>query len=110
MSNLKTVVLQNKVKVISSFVAILTIIVAAIVAINHAEKIQSVQSVLDPELAKAMTYPELTEEDANTLVDWAEEYGIKSHRPMTHENRGGIWSDTMHINIRSQHIRIITKY
>ena len=52
----------------------------------------------------------LTEEDANTLVDWAEEYGIKSHRPMTHENRGGIWSDTMHINIRSQHIRIITKY
>ena len=70
MSNLKTVVLQNKVKVISSFVALLTIIVAAIVAINHAEKSQSVQSVLDPELAKAMTYPELTEEDANTQSEY----------------------------------------
>ena len=69
MSNLKTVVLQNKVKVISSFVAVLTIIVIAIVAINHAEKIQSVQSVLDPELAKAMTYPVIEDKEEEASVD-----------------------------------------
>ena len=46
---------------------------------------------------------------AQTLVDWANEYGISNHGPMTHTQRGGIWSTTTHINIRNLHIPIVEK-
>lgn len=49
----------------------------------------------------------LTAEEAEILVDWAEEYGINSHRPMTHPERGGHWKDKLHIGIMKWHIEVI---
>ena len=68
--NLKIKISQNKVKVISSVVAILAIILTAIIAINQASKTQNGLSGISPELAKAMTYPEVGEgEDAVNGTD-----------------------------------------
>ena len=68
--NLKIKISQNKVKVISSVVAILAIILTAIIAINQASKTQNGLSGISPELAKAMTYPEVGEgEDAVSGTD-----------------------------------------
>ena len=44
--------------------------------------------------------------EAEILVEWAEEYGIKSHPPMVHPERSGLWSFTEHINIRNTHIQV----
>ena len=63
MSNLKKAIVQNKVKVISSIVAILTIIATGMVAIYHANQTQNGQSGIDPELARAMTYEQVQEGD-----------------------------------------------
>ena len=49
----------------------------------------------------------MTRSEAIILVDWAKEYGIKSHYPDVHKERKGIWSYTEHINIRGTHIRIL---
>ena len=49
----------------------------------------------------------MTAEEAEILVDWAEEYGINSHRPMTHPERGGHWKDKLHIGIMKWHIEVI---
>ena len=64
------------------------------------------QAVID--LAKeAKKAGGITKSNAETLVGWAQEYGIKSHMPMVHPNRSGIWSYTQHINIFNMHIPII---
>ena len=47
-----------------------------------------------------------TIEEANILVEWAEELGFDTHLPETHPNRSGIWSYTLHIVIRNLHIRV----
>jgi intein/homing endonuclease len=49
----------------------------------------------------------LPRDQANILVDWAEEYGIKTHRPDKHLTRSGYWSDVEHIRIFKYHIPII---
>ena len=51
----------------------------------------------------------LTLSGAQTLVDWANEYGISNHGPMTHPQRDGRWSTTTHINIRNLHIPILER-
>ena len=48
----------------------------------------------------------VSEAEANILVEWAEELGVKTHLPETHPNRSGIWSYTLHIVIRNLHIRV----
>ena len=59
---------MKKAKVISSIIAILTIIAIVMVAIYHAQKVQKRQNLIatNPELARAMTYGELTEKDEET--------------------------------------------
>ena len=59
------------------------------------------------ELAKEYKRKGVTTEDANILVDWAEELGINSHRPMKHENQFGYWSTRIHIKIKNIHIPVI---
>ena len=49
----------------------------------------------------------MSRSEAETLVDWAKEYGIDAHYPGKHENRSGKWSVTEHINIRNIHIPIL---
>ncbi len=46
----------------------------------------------------------LSKSDAETLVSWAEEYGINAHGPQTHPNLGGFWSNKEHIKIFKIHI------
>jgi len=46
-------------------------------------------------------------EDAETLVGWADEYGISTHGPMIHPERSGFWSYTLHIKIKNYHIPIV---
>lgn len=62
------------------------------------------QAVLD--LAKEYKNTTLTKQEAEILVGWAKEYGIKSHEPMTHPERSGYWAHIFHINIRGTHIRV----
>ena len=68
MNHLKTAIVQNKVKVIASIIAILTIIAIVMTAIYHAQKVQIRNNLIatNPELARAMTYGELTEKDEET--------------------------------------------
>ena len=49
----------------------------------------------------------VTRENAQTLIDWANEYGINNHGPMIHEGRRGYWSTIEHIKIKNIHIPII---
>jgi len=56
-------------------------------------------------VGNAMWLPS-TIEEANILVEWAEELGFDTHLPETHPNRSGIWSYTLHIVIRNLHIRV----
>ena len=49
----------------------------------------------------------ISSQDANTLVGWAKEYGLKNHGIMKHPNRSGIWSHIDHIKIANMHIPII---
>ena len=44
--------------------------------------------------------------DAQTLVEWAGEYGLNNHGPMIHPNRNGIWSYTNHVKVANYHIPI----
>lgn len=62
------------------------------------------QALLD--LAKAGTRSGVTMDEAETLVSWANEYGISCHGPMTHPGSDGYWSNTMHIKIKNMHIAI----
>ena len=68
MNNFKLAIVQNKVKVISSIIVILTIIAVVMIAIYHANDTQRRRKLIEtnPELARAMTYGELTEEDEKT--------------------------------------------
>ena len=68
MNNFKLAIVQNKVKVISSIIVILTIIAIVMIAIYHANETQRRRNLIEtnPELARAMTYGELTEEDEKT--------------------------------------------
>ena len=68
MSNLKTAIMQNKAKVITSIIAMLTIISIVMLAIYHANETQKRRDLIaiNPELARAMTYGELTEKDEET--------------------------------------------
>ena len=45
--------------------------------------------------------------ESNILVDWAKEYGIKSHYAQKHLNRSGYWSDMKHIKIANIHIPLL---
>ena len=56
---------MKKAKVISSIIAILTIIAIVMTAIYHAQKVQIRNNLIatNPELARAMTYGELTEKE-----------------------------------------------
>ena len=65
--------------------------------------IQNQQAVID--LAKE-NRSGLSRSEAETLVNWAKEYGINSHYPETHHNRGGIWSFTEHIKVFKIHIPV----
>lgn len=49
----------------------------------------------------------LSTSDANTLVEWANEYGVNNHEIMVHTNRSGIWSEIYHIKIHGYHIPVI---
>ena len=49
----------------------------------------------------------ISSQDANTLVGWAKEYGLKNHGIMKHPNRSGIWSHIDHIKIANMQIPII---
>ena len=71
-SNLKTAIAQNKVKVISGATAILAIVVIAIIAINQASKMQNNQTAIGPELAKAMTYPVIEDKEEEASVEGTE--------------------------------------
>ena len=68
-TNFKTKISQNRVKVISSVVAVLAIITMVMTAIYHANKKQNNQSGISPELAKAMTYDVIEDKDAEAAVD-----------------------------------------
>ena len=59
---------MNKEKVMSSMIAVLAIITMVMTAIYHAQKVQIREQLIatNPELARAMTYGELTEEDEKT--------------------------------------------
>ena len=59
---------MNKEKVISSMMAVLAIVTMVMTAIYHAQKVQIREQLIatNPELARAMTYGELTEEDEKT--------------------------------------------
>lgn len=47
--------------------------------------------------------------EANTLVDWAEETGLPSHRPALHPGRPGFGGQTVHINIGPvKHIAVVS--
>ena len=35
----------------------------------------------------------MSRQEAEILVEWANEYGISAHPPMTHPGRKGYWSD-----------------
>ena len=48
----------------------------------------------------------VSRQEANILIDWADQYGINSHSPMTHPNRSGYWSRIEHIKIYKYHIPI----
>ena len=48
----------------------------------------------------------VSKSDADILVGRAKEYGINTHEPTIHPNRGGIWSYTEHIKIFNEHIPI----
>lgn len=64
------------------------------------------QAVID--LAKdAKKAGGISNQDANTLVGWAKEYGLNNHGIMKHPNRSGVWSFTDHIKIANMHIPII---
>ncbi len=45
--------------------------------------------------------------DANTLVGWADEYGLNFHYPTTHPGRSGMWSEVEHIKVFNLHIPVI---
>ena len=62
-SNLISLILQNKIKIISSISALLAIILIAIIAINHGKNVASSIDSINPELAKAKTYSEVKEEE-----------------------------------------------
>lgn len=49
----------------------------------------------------------VTYSQAETLVEWGQEYGVSNHGPMIHSNRSGHWSYTVHIKIQKIHIPII---
>jgi hypothetical protein len=48
----------------------------------------------------------VSEEEANILVQWAEELGVNTHPPDMHTGRSGIWSYTRHIKLFNMHIPI----
>ena len=48
----------------------------------------------------------VTAQEAMILIEWANEYGISNHLPMTHPGRGGYWSNKLHIGIRKMHISV----
>ena len=58
------------------------------------------------ELANEYKRKGVTNDEANILVDWAEDYGISSHRPMTHDNQSGYWAKRLHIKIKNLHIPV----
>ena len=68
MSNFKTAIVQNKEKVTLSMIAVLAIVTMVMTAIYHAQKVQIREQLIatNPELARAMTYGELTEKDEET--------------------------------------------
>ena len=45
-------------------------------------------------------------EDANILVEWAQEYGINYHKAEIHVNRSGFFEGVLHIKIQKIHIPI----
>lgn len=46
-------------------------------------------------------------DDAETLVSWAEELGVRSHRPQIHPGRPGFGGTTLHINVgKVKHIKV----
>jgi hypothetical protein len=49
----------------------------------------------------------LPEDQANILVDWANEYGLKNHAPAIHEGKSGFWSSIRHIRIFKYHIKVV---
>jgi RHS repeat-associated protein len=55
------------------------------------------------ELAKDAKRTGVTPEDANTLVHWANEYGLSSHPPTVHSGRPGYGGTVTHINIGPVH-------
>ena len=58
------------------------------------------------ELAKDYKKTGMTQSEAEILVEWAKEYGIRNHGIMMHPERGGYWSHINHINIRNIHIAV----
>ena len=48
----------------------------------------------------------VTMQEADALIEWADEYGIAFHEPKIHPGRSGIWSYTPHIKIKNIHIPI----
>ena len=62
------------------------------------------QAVLD--LAKEHKQG-VTRKEAEILVDFANEYGIANHPPMTHPGRSGYWSNRLHIKIKNLHLPIL---
>jgi hypothetical protein len=49
----------------------------------------------------------VSEEEANILVQWAEELGVNTHPIKVHPERSGIWSYTEHIKLFNMHIPVI---
>lgn len=48
------------------------------------------------------------EEDANTLIEWAKEYGVPYHDLEVHANRPGAASNILHFHIgRTGHIPVL---
>ena len=47
----------------------------------------------------------ISQDDASALNDWADEYGIKNHIPMTHPGNG-YWDQILHIKIANIHIQV----
>ena len=71
MNNFKLAIVQNKVKVISSIIVILTIIAIVMIAIYHANETQRRRNLIEtnPELARAMTYEVIEDKDTEAVVD-----------------------------------------
>ena len=58
------------------------------------------------QMARRLSRKGVSEEDASVLNEWADEFGLKNHGPMTHDG-AGYWDQRPHIKIFNVHIPML---